>query len=404
MDRASVRYFQTAVATREVVETPSGSSIIKNVPVFREGKFKDSAGEPHTWEVGHLQQMVTNFRQLRDTGVLPNVPVRNQHKGLFGGGEVVGYVHDLRVEGTDSRGNALLVADMEITEPDALEKINRGTWRARSSEVGVYETNDEVMHWPVFMGVAWVDIPAVEGLFANHQTSNDKFTPVRDDEEATVGTQQDDDQNGGTEAVPSTTVPPVTEENPGGDQAQEQEEEHQNGGENTAGEVAPDPETAGKVETDEEPKTAPQEYATSAPVHTFSINGSPTNDFAAVQRHISNLESVLGEVREQSRKDFVSSLASTNRIAATQVDAMTAHALSLTDDQYAAFSAMYEAAPEVPLFSMHGQGNATDPEQVSEIDTLRERVALHTKSGLPEEKVRATPSYKRLMELTNNQG
>ena len=208
MERASVRYFQTALANRQVVDADSGGKTILSVPVFRAGTFKDSMGDQHTWTIEHLSQMVFNFNMLRERGTLPNVPVRDQHKSFFGsGGSVVGFVEGLRVEGQDEKGNALLVADLEITEPDAFGKIERGTWRSRSSEIGFYEDNDEAMYWPVFMGLAWVDLPAVEGLFESHQTSEDQFTPVRDNEEgAPVAHTKKEAEKGGAPGTPATTT------------------------------------------------------------------------------------------------------------------------------------------------------------------------------------------------------
>jgi len=414
MDRMSVRYFQTALDSRTVEETAEGVKLVKSVPVFRAGTFKDSMGDQHTWEYEHLAQMVFHFGMLNDRDILPNVPIRDGHRSFFGGGgEVVGYVIDLRVEGADTKGNQLLVADMEITEPEAFAKIERGTWRSRSSEIGFYETNDEVMYWPVFMGVAWVDIPAVEGLFSKNEPTDDKFTPVRDNEEGAVShAKTDANKGGGSPGTPDpnagtkehTAPPAATKEGKNGNEGAEGGDEASGKAvEHAKGEPATGAATAGTVTTT---VTTPAEHGNQPTTFEFTLDGgTKTNDFAAVQVHIENLESVLNENRNQARKDFVTSLASSSRIAATQVDAMQAHALTLSDEQYEAFVKMYEGAPESPLFAHHGQGTTTEPdESASEVETLRERVKMHKRSGMPEKKVKDTGSYKRLMELTDNKG
>lgn len=354
-------------------------------------------GEQHSWEPIHLSQMVSNFNLLRDNDILPNVPQRNGHKSLFGGGgEVVGYAIDLRVEGQDAKGNDILVADLEFTEPEAFEKVRRGTWRSRSSEIGMYETNDESLHWPVFMGVAWVDIPAVEGLFSNHQTGQDQFTPVRDNEEGAVAHTNDaSNQSGGTASTTDHSQEATSGE---GNQEEQQVTEGATGGEGS---------TEGSTHSsagDSSAGAAVSTHAAAPKPFEFSINGAPTTDFAAVQAHITNLESVLTENRNQARKDFVASLASSHKIAATQIEKMEAHALSLSDEQYSAFAALYEDAPEAPLFAQHGQQDTTDPKEESEVDMLRERVAMHRRSGNTEEKLKKTASYMKLMELTDGKG
>jgi hypothetical protein len=399
MDRLSVNYFQTALASRDVEETESGAKVLKSMPVFRSGTFRDSMGEQHTWETEHLAQMVFHFNLLRDRDILVNVPVREGHPSLFGGGgSVMGYVMDLRVEGVDAKGNQLLVADMEITEPDAFGKIERGTLRARSSEIGFYETNDESLYWPVFMGVAWVDIPAVEGLFSKHQSTDSKFTPVRDEEVTPVG----DASKHSQQESGDTTPPDPSAGNPEGQ-----------------GQGAPSPGDSGSEPGDEAPPSGEDENeggdgkqersdhaAPPAGSFAFSLNGAPTTDFAAVQRHIDNLEAVVTESREQSRKDYVTSLAENHVIAATQIESMQAHAVSLTDEQYEAFKKMYDDAPSSPLFAHHGQGTVTEPgdDSASEIELLRERVAMHKRSGITDERLHETQSYKRLMELTAGKG
>lgn len=132
--------------------------VIAGMRIFRVGSFKNSDGESTKWTSADLHQMVENFNALKDDGTFPHVPVRENHGRDVR--SVVGYFTALRVEGK------FLVADLEITEPTAADRYTRGTYRARSLEVGTYETNKGVAYYPTVMGLAFCDIPAVEGLYA----------------------------------------------------------------------------------------------------------------------------------------------------------------------------------------------------------------------------------------------
>jgi uncharacterized coiled-coil protein SlyX len=155
--RESRHFASTVGVDRHVVETTDrGTSVVKSLEIFKAGSFKDSLGELNTWTVEQLAMMASNFDLLRRIDSLPNVPVRTDHSWSVR--DLVGYIVDLRVEGER------LVADVEFTEPDAFSKFERGTFRSRSLEVGAYETNDGVTYWPVVLGLAFVDLPAVEGL------------------------------------------------------------------------------------------------------------------------------------------------------------------------------------------------------------------------------------------------
>ena len=155
--------------------------------------------------------------------------------------------------------------------------------------------------------------------------------------------------------------------------------------------------------------TTEHSHPSAGGVHTFMIHGQPVTDFGRVQQHITSLETAISEQSESNRRDFVAALAQRNVIPATQVDQMTAHALSLTDEQWATFQQMYpEDAAPAALFSNHGtngsESNPTSDNGPSEVDTLRETVSMHRRSNMPEDKVKETKSYKRLMELTDGKG
>lgn len=168
---SNVRYFSSTLPDLKIEEAKDGTAIVRGLPVFRTGTFRDSLGIQHTWDSSHLQQMVFHYGLLKENGIWRDVPVRADHS--FSVDKLVGYLESLSVSaGAGPEGSDLLLADYAFTEPAAYEKFKRGTYRARSAEIGLYETNDEAMYWPVFMGFAFVDIGAVEGLYSR---TTDKF-------------------------------------------------------------------------------------------------------------------------------------------------------------------------------------------------------------------------------------
>lgn len=166
---ADGRPFLDLFASTGTLDTPpvAGHAVV-GMKIFRVGSFKNSAGESTKWTAADLRQMVENFHALRSNGIFPNIPVRENHGRDVR--EVVGYFTDLRVDGK------FLVADLDLTEPTAAERYTRGTYRARSLEVGSYETNNGEVYYPTVMGLAFCDIPAVEGLYAAAVSSYDKGT------------------------------------------------------------------------------------------------------------------------------------------------------------------------------------------------------------------------------------
>ncbi|URG17380.1 capsid maturation protease [Rhodococcus phage Mbo2] len=143
---------------------------VKDIAVFRSGTFRDSMGEQREWDEFAMDSFVRNYNHLTQSGILKDIPVRRGHP-TFGQNPidtVIGYVTSLRVEtrtaSIEQKEYAYLVADFEILDEEAQQKINSGLWRNRSSEVGTYYDNNDMAHAPTFMGVAYVDIPAVERL------------------------------------------------------------------------------------------------------------------------------------------------------------------------------------------------------------------------------------------------
>lgn len=370
-------------------QNADGSLSVKGVPVFKSGTFKDSWGDAHTWEAMHLEQMVGHFSLLKSNNVFPNVPARNGHRSMFGsGGNVVGYHDGLATvtakDPSDGQEKTFLLADFTLTDPEAIENWVNGTYRSRSAEVGQYESNSAAMYWPVYMGFAFCDIPAVEGLYSRESQ------PTLIHEEPVV-----------TQPAPPVPAPPVvTPPAPPVVVPPAPPAPH------AAPPVPPVPPAA----VPPTPPVEPPAPVVPAPIaHSgqnqavFTMNGQPSSDYAAVQSHISTLETFRSETLEQARKDFMTGLAHANKISATQVESLTAHALSLNDQQWDSFKASWEAAPTAPLFGKHTSGISNETGQPQPADQqmkdLEDTVKMHQRAGMPEEQIQKTNSYKKLQEL-----
>jgi hypothetical protein len=351
-DHLNVSLFQTGVTPGtdfKFTKNADGTAAVEGFKVFRSGTFRDSLGIQHTWTDEHLTQMVANHEMLKARNLLPNVPVRADHS--FSVDKLVGWIDGLYTDETFLRAN------FRFTEPEAAAKFDRGTYLNRSAEVGLYETNDEAFFWPVLMGFAFVDLPAVEGLFAASQR---KYTVITDKETP----------------VPEAPPPPPGSNPP------------------------PPPAPAGlhfraAVGGPEQPVV-------------FSINGQQTSDFMAVQNHIAVLEKFQADAVEAGRVAYVKQLAAGGKIAATQVESLTKFASSLTGEQFEQFKATWDSAPKSGLFDKHGDG-ITNPDgmggggaagkAMSEIEQLEAVVAMHKRSGASPEEIAKMTSFQRLEAL-----
>lgn len=370
----------------EIYKKDNGHVMVEDMPVFRSGQFRDSMGESHNWESLHMDQMVQHFNLLRDRGVFSDVPVRDGHPimGMTfpGAGSVIGYHSGLKVEErtnkTDGKDYSYLLANYEILDDKAQEKISNGLFRNRSAEVGEYETNSESLFWPVYFGFAYVDIPAVEGLngFSMNgytQSTQDRKFIVMLEKEIPVADKSKDEGQGQTPAAAPPQPPQLPE---------------QHGAPNNVTQLPAPP--------------APPA------LHEFSVNGAAVTDFAAVQAHIASLEEFRRETTENGRKDFVTGLAAANKILAPQVEQLTEFALDLNDKQFSAWKASWDAAPASSLTSNHttddgqpqnppeGQQDAVKAQQIADAE---QTVAMHRAAGMPEATIEKTESYKRLQKL-----
>lgn len=340
----------------------SGSLVLERVAVFRSGTFRDSMGYQNTWESLHMKQMIDNWDHLRDNKIFDDVPVRDGHPGWLihgteGNGKVVGWHTNLATEKAkaphDDEEYDYIFADYEITDPDAAQNIENGTWRNRSAEIGTYVTNNEAEFWPTYMGFAYVDIPAVEGLKFNSPNGSKFFV---------FG------------SLPSTKETGVT----------------------VTPTQAPTPVPAAPVL----PFSAP------ATPQSFSVNGVAVTDPVAIQNHILSLEQFQSDTVEANRRNFVTALASGSspKISATQIEGLTAFALKLTPEQYLEWTKTYDVAPAQTALGQHGQtvsnpdnsSQSVDP-KANEISVWEDIVRRHRNAGTPVDTIKATASYKKLV-------
>lgn len=118
-----------------------------------------------------LDAMVERFAWLTASGIfLP--PIRLDHSWSVL--SVIGWFESIetyrRIDETDQvekaflRGTVRITGSVDYTPEQIVKAIKLGSLRNRSSELGGYITNAGVELPLIFYGVAYVDIPAVEGL------------------------------------------------------------------------------------------------------------------------------------------------------------------------------------------------------------------------------------------------
>ena len=306
--------------------------IVRGLKVFRVGAFRNSRGQRNEWTAERLQRAVDNFNALRRNRVFPDVPVRLDHTSSMR--DVVGYFHELHFDGQ------FLLADILFTKRSAYDEYNAGHLRNVSLEIGQYETNDEVLYDDVVQGLAFVDIPAVEGLHQRHP--GDETMTVAEKEETKPVTPKKD------ETTPVATPEPTTPETPTED---------------------PDDDDDDDDAEAKTPKAKVGAHRRSAP-QTFRINGAETSDAAAAQAHIDSLEQFRSDMRSTLRDSFVDDLAKQNKILGPQVEQFKNHCASLTDTQFEAFRTMYDGMPAHNLLAKHD--TTTDPAVIDAQDTADE--------------------------------
>lgn len=374
---APTKMFESSRKNESNEEVPT--LIVEGKAIFRSGTFSDSMGFEHTWETLHVNQMVDHDALLRGRGVFEDIPVRKGHPDfgdIFGGSprnamdELIGYMTNLRTEErvnpTDGNTYTYLLADLEILEENAIKNIKSGLWRNVSAEISTYVTNGNAEYWPVMFGVAYVDIPAVEGLKSQHSKAANQFSIILEEDMTQPKTPSVEDDK--SKAAPTTD----------------------------------------RADHSKTPAAPEKKFE-------FSIGGKTTTDFAAVQSHIVSLEtqvkdlaSFQSETIEAGKVAFVKGLVEANKIPASSEEAYVNYAKSLTNhDQYEAWRALEETKPAMSITAHQAAGFSTSPDESHEqtdqearIDTLRGIVAQHQANPrMKREAILESASYKELKTL-----
>jgi hypothetical protein len=127
--------------------------IVKGVEIFKAGTYRNV---PYT--DSDLDEMAANFKTLKDAGTFDPVFKKNHSENVE---DQVGWVVNVY------RENELLKADIHITDWQAYDKIDDGTWRYLSSEIYPPDLAAEEfdgIKGHVLRGVAIVSVPKVKGL------------------------------------------------------------------------------------------------------------------------------------------------------------------------------------------------------------------------------------------------
>ena len=355
-------------------EAPPQDGVLLRQKVFRTGKFTDSLGRENEWTEEHLDQMVEHFELLKQMGSLPNVPVRIDHTKSMR--DVVGWFRRIYRDLTEPN---FLFADIEFTEPDAYQKWERKTLRNRSIEIGEYETNTGERYAPVVLGLAFVDLPAVEGLFGRQAGSpSSDGNPASDDQSSNPGDPDSASNHTKGNPMPNENEPQVFRIN----------------GEDTSDHSAVQAYIA----------TLESQLAAASSTQSFRLNGQETDDAEAVQSHINSLETFRMDAIEDGRKSFVSDLAKEGKITNPQIESFNKLVTTMSHEQFDDFKAGFESAPAQNLFGTHdlGDGGAPDPvedRKAQEIADLEEIVANHRRRGVSDEDLKGMKSFQRLESL-----
>lgn len=344
-------------------ENEAGDKIlsVKDLPVFRSGTFRDSMGFPHEYDGDSMRLMVSNFDHLKAQNIFPDVPVRNGHPSEFRSRtqELIGYVVALRTEDRkgphDGGDYTYLLADVEIIDTEAQSKISSGLWRNRSSEIGLYLDNRDIEYAPTFMGVAYVDIPAVEGLNGFSKDEGDDVHFIMED------------------SMTNMITPPAPKVN------------------------EPFSFTLGSQGgiTD---GSAVQEYINSIEAE----NGNFAKKVADLTSENSELREFKNGVIEGERIDFVTSLIESGKVLASKKDSLTALAKGLNGEQFEAWKDSFEDASSKEILGNYGKqeqnktpaGDSADETAAANFESDKRILGALAASGMTEDQIKGTAAYK----------
>lgn len=378
-------------------------NFIRDFAIFKAGSFKDSYGDRTFWTQGDLHEMVRIFGELRTNGLLPDVPVRENHSRDVR--QVGGYINSLRVDGDILRG------DLEITEPSVLERYQRGTYRARSAEVGAYETNDGAIYWPVILGVAFCDIPAVEGLFsASVSAYSDSDREVKNFSPSDEGESSDssDETAQHFEAVRTgleSIFESVGENSERGAAVRQviQAVEALQLGETTVGSDAVFSRASGA----EMPETFKftvngREIDVSGDEGTRTVLETYAADLTATRAENEDLKSKFAASVAAQRIAAVDGWLTDKKITPGEVEPLKVFGADLTDEQFTAHRALIESRPGLSFTAGNADAGVDTPDtsaRDAEIAIHRETYSMLVKAGVTGKRLAETAPAKALAAL-----
>lgn len=355
------------------------SLFVSGVPIFRSGSFKDSMGELMSFDKFSIDTMINNFNYLKTSGVFPKPVVRRGHPSMFTNDRmqsVIGYINDLHTENRtaphDGQNYDYLIAELEIIDDEAKGKIESGLWLNRSMEMGPYESNSGQETYPVVTGVAYVDVPAVEGLnFSKNFDANDPIDGI-------LFNYTEDNMTG----TPGVQMPTLDFNK-----------------------------------------------------HVFNIGQIETNDFSKVQDYITDLENKFASeqakvtqfetenanlkaenmslkefqdsVTKDLRNNFVDELAKDGKILESAKDNMKAFASGLNDEQFESWKNTMNGVPTNSLFENHGNQEAGEHDSdknkdQSEFQTEKNIITALKAAGKTADQIKVTSAYQRVIAAEPN--
>lgn len=347
----NVATFTSRTSMPPLVKTSDGDYAVLGMKIFKTGTFRDSAGEQHTIDSDYLHAAADNFWALKETGVLPNVPWRKDHTRSVE--SVVGYFDAAYVDPTGE----FLMCDFAFTDDHAAAQYAQGKFRSRSVEIGAHTTNAEETYDPVIMGCAFVDLPAVEGLYSHPATGSAIF-PF---EEITE--------------MPTFTIKGI--------------------------------QTSDEKSVQDHINALEAEAAKAPTPHSFTLGTTPLADPAAVQAQLDRIpqfEAFLADATQTARSAAVDKAVAENKVAAPQAVGLKAFVATLSNEQFTAWAKTMDDAPAIPAFGPHmggGNGDERNPNDANgvpnAIEDAKSIVAMMVASGKSEAVIKETPSYKRLI-------
>lgn len=355
--------------TMEFAKGANGKNnlILKDVPLFRSGTFADSMGEVHTFDEFHIQGFVRNFDHLKSNKIFSDVPARRGHRqgGIFASGDpidgVVGYVDSIRTEKRkaphDGNEYDYLIGDVTVIEEKAQQNISSGLWRNRSAEIGTYKDNNGAEYAPAFLGFAFVDMAAIEGLNFSQEKTDVLFM-----EDTMTGV---------------ATPPPV-------------------------GENKPFMFTCGTNQIFEPEKV--QAYIADIEAQFAAATAANT----AKDAEIKSLKDFKEDIERTERVEFVNGLVKSNRLLVTQEKDTLELVSNFSNEQFDSWKAIMGTIPENPLLGEHGSqeskatANSGGSGEYSQEDNDKDTLKRMKRIGKSEEVLKVTKAYQRLLAKDAN--